>query len=107
MALNLPSPREESYSSRDYDTTKRIVTSHVNEFIVNTKSIRVLEASMPLLEDLETYNLAILLISLIFSIVVMVFAAVSILVIQSLVQVSVERQTFDAGITRMLGVSKL
>ena len=61
---------------------------------------------MPLLTELKTVNLALLLLSLVFNIAIFIFIMVSVLVVQSLVQVSIQRQGFENGINRMLGMTK-
>lgn len=62
---------------------------------------------MPLLSEMETYNVAILLFNLIFRVVISIFILISILLIYSLLMIGVESKTHETGIMRMIGVSKV
>lgn len=62
---------------------------------------------MPILDELRLYSMALLLLSLVFKIVIIVFTAISVLVVQSLVNVSVEREQFESGICRIMGLTKV
>ena len=61
---------------------------------------------MPVLKDMENYNIAILLLNLVFFIVLLIFVVISVLLIYSLLMVGVEIKTFESGIMRMVGISK-
>jgi ABC-type antimicrobial peptide transport system permease subunit len=61
---------------------------------------------MFILNEMKKYNIAILLFSLIFDIVLMIFIVISVLLIYSLLMIGVETKTFETGIMRMVGVSK-
>ncbi len=52
------------------------------------------------------FNIAILLFSLIFDVVLLIFIVISVLLIYSLLMIGVETKTFETGIMRMVGVSK-
>jgi len=92
LALNLQSPRSLAYQSSDYDAIQRRVTQEATRFLQTTKSIYILDSSFPILKELKVYNMALTLLSLIFKVVIMVFAMISFLVVQSLVMVSIERE---------------
>lgn len=51
------------------------------------------------------FSIAIMFMSLLFSIVMMLFIIISVLLIYSLLMVSVETKTFEIGVTRMLGMN--
>ena len=55
---------------------------------------------------MKNFNMAILFFSLIFSIVILIFIAISVLLIYSLLMIGVETKTTETGIMRMVGVSK-
>ena len=55
---------------------------------------------------METYSNAILMLGLIFSIIILLFILLSVLLIYSLLMISVESKTFEFGIMRMVGLSK-
>jgi ABC-type lipoprotein release transport system permease subunit len=56
------------------------------------------------MEDLE---IAIVMLGCVFNVVLILMCAISILLIYSLLMVSVEKKTFDTGVLRMVGVSKM
>lgn len=62
---------------------------------------------MPLLSEMETYNLAILMFNLVFRIVITIFILISTLLVYSLLMIGVEGKTHESGIMRMVGVSKV
>lgn len=61
---------------------------------------------MAILTEMFKYNIAILLFSLIFDVVLLIFIVISVLLIYSLLMIGVETKTFETGIMRMVGVSK-
>lgn len=61
---------------------------------------------MFILDEMEIYNLAILLFNLVFDVVLLIFIVISILLIYSLLMIGVETKTFETGIMRMVGVTK-
>ena len=63
-------------------------------------------SSLFILKEMQKYNLSILLFSLIFQIVILIFITISVLLIYSLLLVGVETKTMESGIMRMVGASK-
>ena len=61
---------------------------------------------MSLLKTLALSSVANILLGLLFSIIVMLFIVISILLIYSLLMISVETKTFESGVMRLLGISK-
>lgn len=62
---------------------------------------------MPILKEMFTYNIAILLFNLVFRIVISIFIIISILLIYSLLMIGIDAKTLEIGILRMVGISKL
>jgi ABC-type antimicrobial peptide transport system permease subunit len=62
---------------------------------------------MGLLSTMKLTSAATLMIGLVFGIVVVLFIVISILLIYSLLMISVETKTFETGVMRMLGLSKI
>ena len=54
---------------------------------------------------MQVYNSAILFIGLVFSIVIILFVVISVLLIYSLLMITTETKTFDIGIMRLIGLS--
>ena len=60
----------------------------------------------PLLDNMKLSEMAVLGITLVFTLVNIMFVAISTLLIYSLLLVSVEKKTFDNGILRLVGLKK-
>jgi ABC-type antimicrobial peptide transport system permease subunit len=61
---------------------------------------------MPLLEDMKKYSTILILLSLIFSIVTIIFVIISALLVYSLLMISMEDKIFQNAVMRLLGMSK-
>lgn len=61
---------------------------------------------MGLIKTMQLSSAASMLLGLLFSIIIVLFVVVSILLIYSLLMISVETKTFENGVLRMLGLSK-
>jgi len=61
---------------------------------------------MGLIETMKLSSAASLLLGLLFSIIIVLFVVVSILLIYSLLMISVETKTFETGVLRLLGLTK-
>lgn len=62
---------------------------------------------MPLLNWMQTQDIVVVMLGSVFNVVLMLISAISVLLIYSLLMVTVEQKTFDNGVMRMIGVSKL
>lgn len=106
IVMTMPSPRLNWYANKDYDTTQRKITRYVNGFI-NATGFYPIKAKMYLLDTFKTFNSAILMFNLIFKIVIIIFLMISIMLLHSLLMIGIEEKTFEIGIMRMLGESKI
>jgi ABC-type antimicrobial peptide transport system permease subunit len=61
----------------------------------------------PLLSELEFVQLAVVQLTCVFNVLLILICAISVLLIYSLLMVSVTQKTFDTGVLRMVGVSKM
>jgi len=105
IALQLPSPRHDWYSSDNIDNIQYYVTKYANEFIENIGFYPV-NVKLPILIEMSKLNLAILLFNLIFRIVIAIFVMISIVLIYSLLMIGIDGKTLEMGILRMVGASK-
>jgi len=62
---------------------------------------------MSLLETMKYTSAASLLLGLLFGIIVILFVVISVLLIYSLLMISVETKTFENGVLRLVGLSKI
>lgn len=104
MMVALPSPRVDWYKDNDYAEVQRKVTGYTNQMVsdLGFYSIRL---DLDLLNDLETFSQAIMFLGLIFDVVTILFVALSVLLIYSLLMISVEGKSFEFGVLRMTGLS--
>jgi hypothetical protein len=65
LVMTLPSPRVSWYSKNSYETMQLEITKYANQFIENMGFYST-TASMPILKDMESYNMAIIMFNLIF-----------------------------------------
>jgi ABC-type antimicrobial peptide transport system permease subunit len=56
---------------------------------------------------MEVYSAAVLFMGLIFDLIVTLFVVIAVLLIYSLLMVSVETKTFQVGVLRMVGMTKI
>lgn len=56
---------------------------------------------------MQNYATAVLFMGLIFDIIILLFVIIAILLIYSLLMISVETKTFEMGVIRMVGLSKI
>lgn len=61
---------------------------------------------LPVLESMQFFSNAILMLGLIFDIIIVLFIILSVLLIYSLLLISVESKTFEFGVMRMVGLNK-
>ena len=106
LMYTLPLPRYQWYEPSNYETIQNDVTALTNQ-MQEALGFYQASASMTLLETMKLSSAASLLIGLLFGIIVILFVVISILLIYSLLMISVETKTFENGVLRMLGLSKV
>ncbi len=89
----------------DYDEVQGQGTSIASRII---SAVGFFPASMdlPILEQLKILSLGSVFFGIILSLVVVLLAVLSIMLIYALLMVSIESKTFEIGVMRMIGVSK-
>jgi len=85
---------------------KSQVTAQIAE-VVEEFGFYDIYVRLELLENMEEFQLGIVMLSCVFNVVLILMCSISILLIYSLLMVSVQQKTFDTGVLRMVGVSKL
>lgn len=106
FVMTLPSPRTSYYESVNYDDTQRVVTEYANE-VTDALGYYPVTIDLAILSDMQGYAQAVLFMGLIFDIIILLFIIIAILLIYSLLMISVETKTFEMGVIRMVGLSKL
>ena len=105
MMMTLPNPRVNYYQSSNFYEIQRRVTDYANNVIQDLGFFPV-GMKMDVLEKMQSYSNAILMLGLIFDIIILLFIILSVLLIYSLLMINVESKTFEFGVMRMVGLSK-
>jgi len=104
MMLTLPSPRVSYYLSSDYFKIQRGITTYTNQIAEDLGFFSV-SMQLDVLSEMQTYSYAIMFLGLIFDIIILLLAVLSVLLIYSLLMISVESKSFEFGVMRMVGLS--
>lgn len=83
---------------------KTTVTKYI-DICVKKLGIYTVNSQMDLLGQMKTYSFAILFLGLIFAIIVILFVAISVLLVYSLLMVSVETKTYEHAVMRLAGLN--
>ena len=105
MIYTFPEPRLSRYSTSDFNSLSAGAVSFMQN-ISDHLGYYPLKISMPIMEQMKKFNIAILFMGLIFSMILALFVVISIILIYSLLMVSVQQKSFDIGIKRMVGETK-
>mmetsp|Transcript_23167 Transcript_23167/g.17581 ORF Transcript_23167/g.17581 Transcript_23167/m.17581 type:complete len:193 (+) Transcript_23167:923-1501(+) len=105
ILMTLPEPRIQYYQNPNYDQIQQAVTSYASG-IVEKLGFFPVSISLKVLDEMEDLSQAVMFMSLIFDIIILLFAIISILLIYSLLMISVESKSFEIGVMRMMGLSK-
>lgn len=106
VVVNYPPPRLPYYAASNYDDTLRLVTAWGSRLTYRL-GFDVLECTFPVLQKLQLYSYFSLFLNLILNIIIITMLALSILLVYSLLMVNVETKTFEMGMFRMLGSSRI
>lgn len=104
LMMVLPGDRLSYYKESDVAQMRAKIYDVTNE-IANTLGYYPTLSYTDLLRSMANYNVSILMIGLIFSIVLILFVIISILLIYSLLMITTETKTFDTGVMRLIGLS--
>lgn len=102
----LPGQRYEYYTDSNFDNMKQNVLGELNKMSEALGFYNV-NSTPVLLKALVLYDYALLFIGLIFDILLIIFIVVAVLLIYSLLLISVETKTFEIGVMRLVGLTKL
>jgi hypothetical protein len=97
--------RYKLYQESDYYQLQLNILAQI-DYIVDQLGPYSVATYMPLLVDMKHYSNMLVLLSLIFSIVTILFVTISTLLIYSLLMISMEDKTFENGVMRLIGMSK-
>lgn len=106
VLVNLPPPRAQPYIQSNLDTVRRTITQFASEVIYRT-GFNNLEVDLPVMETLYPYRFVALFLGLIINLSIIVLLFLCIILIYSLLMINVETRTFEVGVFRMIGTSRL
>lgn len=106
VVVNYPPPRLAHYSASNFDDTLRTVTAWGSRLTYRL-GFQLLDCKFPILENLQVYSVFSLFLNLILNIIIITMLGLSILLVYSLLMVNVETKTFEMGMFRMLGSTRV
>ena len=104
LPMTLPAPRILAYQNNNYQEIQKTVLNYSNK-IVEMMGFYPVASSFDLLNVMQLLSYAVLFIGLIFNLLLILFIAISILLIYSLLMITTETKTFDFGVMRLIGLS--
>lgn len=105
IVMTFPEPRLDFYKDADFNKMMEKGLTEMTK-IQNTLGYYPIQIATPLLGQLEQFNIAILFMGLVFSMILALFVIISVILIYGLLLVNVEQKSFEIGIKRMVGQSK-
>ncbi|CAI2362787.1 unnamed protein product [Moneuplotes crassus] len=105
LLMTFPEPRLNYYKNPDYN---KLLEASLYEMTSISQELGyyTVDIKLPLLGQLQAFNLAILFMALLFSMILALFVVISIILIYGLLLVNVQQKSFENGIKRMVGSSK-
>jgi len=102
----MPSPRYKVYEQSNFQEIEDSVLGYLYP-ITNGIGLYSIYTDIILLRQMQIYSFAVMFVGLIFDILLFIFIVVSCLLIYSLLLISVETKTFEIGVMRLVGLTKL
>lgn len=103
--LTLPEPRTEFYLQH-FDDVMSDVMRHMS-FVEQSLGYFPVTVEAFILQDFKLAHLSVTFLQLIFNLVMLLLFMISVLLIYSLLMLSVESKSFELGVMRMVGLSKV
>ncbi len=106
VAINFPPPRIQTYLKSDYDKIEREVVQFSSKIAYDI-GFNEIDVTMPVIDSLKTSQYFSLFLGLILNVVILILLLLSIMLIYSLLMVNVETRTFEMGVLRLVGTTRL
>eukprot|EP00005_Dracoamoeba_jomungandri_P012127 CAMPEP_0174265284 /NCGR_PEP_ID=MMETSP0439-20130205/25948_1 /TAXON_ID=0 /ORGANISM="Stereomyxa ramosa, Strain Chinc5" /LENGTH=1033 /DNA_ID=CAMNT_0015351673 /DNA_START=86 /DNA_END=3184 /DNA_ORIENTATION=+ len=106
VVVNFENPRTKAYMETDYEVILQTVSSWSSD-IAYRLGFSQMWTYTPVLNNLEDTRFDNLFLGLIFNIVVTILMGLSVLLIYSLLMVNVETRTFEMGVMRLIGTTRV
>lgn len=105
FVMTLPSPRSEYYLQQ-FDKVMSDIMSHLT-FVEETLGYFPVTVEAFILQEFKLAHLSVTFMQLVFNLVMLLLFMISVLLIYSLLMLSMESKSFELGVMRMVGLSKL
>ncbi|KAH3743486.1 DUF214 family protein [Pelomyxa schiedti] len=106
MVVNLPPPRVSAYMSSNVDVVQSRVIKFASE-VAYRAGFNNIDVSLPVLDSIINFSFVTLFLGLLINISIVILLFLSVILIYSLLMINVETRTFEMGVMRTLGTSKL
>ena len=103
--MTLPNPRSEFYLQH-FDDVMSDVMTHMT-FVEETLGYFPVTIEAFILQEFKVAHLSVTFLQLVFNLVMLLLFMISVLLIYSLLMLSMESKSFDLGVMRMVGLSKI
>ena len=105
FVMTLPNPRAEHYL-QTFDKVMADVMTHMT-FVEETLGYFPVTIEAFILQEFKMAHLSVTFLQLVFNLVMLLLFLISVLLIYSLLMLSMESKSFELGVMRMVGLSKL
>jgi len=105
LVMTLPNPRSKWYTKRTYDETQYVTLHYINKFVERIGFYSV-SVDLKLLLEISKISRNIILLTLLFDFVLLMFMVISVLLIHSLIMIRIETRTLETAVARMTGLNK-
>ena len=106
MIVNFPPNRINSYIESDFNVLLQKGARYANTLIEQMSNIEHIHVSMPLIARMEKYNYGSVLLNLVLNIIIISLFILSLILIYSLLLITLETNSFEFGILRLIGTTK-
>ena len=103
--MTLPNPRSEFYLQQ-FDKVMSDIMQHLT-FVEETLGYFPVTIEAFILQDFKMAHLSVTFLQLVFNLVMLLLFLISVLLIYSLLMLSMESKSFELGVMRMVGLSKI
>lgn len=104
IEYNLPAPRQAHYQE-EFREMRRSITTYLQE-LEEFLGYYPVQVTSGILDKIQTLEMGILIVNLIFNLVKSLLVLISVLIIYSLLMVSIESKYFEIAVIRMVGLER-
>ena len=106
MIVNFPPNRINAYIESDFNVLLEKGAKYANTLTEQMSNIEHIDVSMPLIARMERYNYGSVLLNLVLNIIIISLFILSLILIYSLLLITLETNSFEFGILRLIGTTK-